>query len=138
MLLTEKQKNRIYSESTLEIVQQQLRNIQKNIYYDRSYYTCYFKCLSRLLPFIFWTDLYIKYLQTSVENWIPYGDGFHNWYILTHKSKNSERSENSITNAYRRIVRIVRIHVFMKTRYAQYATYSYTNFSFSIPIMKTI
>ena len=25
-----------------------------------------------------------------------------------------ERSENSITNAYRRIVRIVRIHVFMK------------------------
>ena len=54
------------------------------------------------------------------------------------RTLSTECIENSITNAYRRIVRIVRIHVFMKTRYAQYAAYSYTNFSFSIPIMKTI
>ena len=33
-----------------------------------------------------------------------------------------ERSENSITNAY---WRIVRIHFFMKTRYAQYAQYAH-------------
>ena len=45
-----------------------------------------------------------------------------------------DRSENSITYAYRRIVRIVRIHFFMKTRYAMY---SYTIFKFRYTKLKT-
>ena len=52
--------------------------------------------------------------------------------------RKQDRSEISITYAYRRIVRIVRIVIFMKTRYAQYATYSYTIFKFRYTKPKTI
>ena len=65
-------------------------------------------------------DLHVGALQRAGE--------FAHYYRGSSLHRCEDRSENSRTNAYQRIVRIVRIHFFMKTRYACVFLYSFHYF----------